>query len=190
VNIANFAAASKKKLAAKPQLDDPHAQPDGMSPHNDPAEHEEAEAAKPGEEDGEEEQDPKKVAAQCAARVRAGKVDHQIVMLMKKFDAETDGYPAWAVDEPTWEQAESAVEPHAAGKGLPDPWLVVAATYQALGGKVDASKGAEQDDDMDEEDGEEGDEDEDAIPGDHAEPDGDEDEDGNEPAFPHSGAEE
>ena len=67
----------------------------------------------------------------------AGQIDPKIHELMSSFDPESDGIPLWASDEQLWAQAEQAVDPSGAGATMPQPWLVVALTYKALGGAID-----------------------------------------------------
>ena len=106
----------------------------GMAAHAAPPGAHPAAGAPPGG------QDPKAIAQAQAALVAAGKVDPQLQDLMGTFDPETDGVPDWATDENLWAQAESAVQPNSpASAHMPDPWTVVAMTYKALGGPIDAS---------------------------------------------------
>ena len=104
--------------------------------------------------------DLKSVARQAAKTVADGDLDEQVAKLMRSYDPEEDVVPVWAIDEETWQKAESAVQPRGRGKNLAEPWLTVAQAYKALGGKVQPGGNKHAEEDEEEPTEEEEDEDE------------------------------
>lgn len=76
------------------------------------------------------------IANEVGLKVIDGDVDDDVVALMA--DYQEGDKPAWAVDGDIWERALVAVDPDGEGADSYDePYLVVAHTYAALGGKID-----------------------------------------------------
>jgi len=104
-------------------------------------EEEEEEHGDDGGDGGEEEHGDVDVES-VAQEIADGKGDKRLMKLAKKMLGE-DGQPKqnppqWVGkdDEPTWERAKEAVDPEGEGSKYDEPWAVVVAVYEKMGGKI------------------------------------------------------